>query len=74
MGGYAEEEPEEDNSAQFDLSDGRTLDEIVSWLLDLGYIPSFCTACLPGRTHRRSLHVSCKEGTDCQLLSSKCIK
>ena len=45
VGGYAEEELPEENSAQFDLSDTRTLDEIVAWLLKLGYIPSFCTAC-----------------------------
>lgn len=45
VGGYAEEEKEEENSSQFDVSDRRTLDEVVNWLLKLGYIPSFCTAC-----------------------------
>jgi 2-iminoacetate synthase len=45
VGGYVEPEPEEDNTAQFDVNDTRTLDEIVNWLLTLGYIPSFCTAC-----------------------------
>ena len=45
VGGYAEDEPEEENSAQFDLNDTRTLDQIVNWLLDGGFIPSFCTAC-----------------------------
>ncbi|OYP49276.1 [FeFe] hydrogenase H-cluster radical SAM maturase HydG, partial [Lachnotalea glycerini] len=45
VGGYAKEEADEDNSSQFDVSDTRTLDEIVNWLLELGYIPSFCTAC-----------------------------
>ena len=45
VGGYAETELPEDNSAQFDVSDTRTLDEVVNWLLELGYIPSFCTAC-----------------------------
>jgi 2-iminoacetate synthase len=45
VGGYVEPEKEEDNSAQFNVSDHRSLDEIVKWLLDLGYIPSFCTAC-----------------------------
>ena len=44
VGGYAVPEKEEDNSAQFDVSDNRTLDEVVNWLLRLGYIPSFCTA------------------------------
>ena len=54
VGGYKEEEKPEDNSAQFDRSDTRTLDEIVDWLLDLGYVPSFCTACYrAGRTGDR---------------------
>jgi 2-iminoacetate synthase len=54
VGGYAEEEPEEENSAQFDVSDRRTLDEVVNWLLGMGYIPSFCTACYrEGRTGDR---------------------
>ncbi len=54
VGGYVEEESEEENSAQFDLSDRRTLDEVVNWLLELGYIPSFCTACYrEGRTGDR---------------------
>jgi 2-iminoacetate synthase len=54
VGGYAEKEKEEDNSAQFDVSDNRTLDEIVNWLLERGHIPSFCTACYrEGRTGDR---------------------
>lgn len=54
VGGYATPESASENSAQFDLSDTRTLDEIVSWLLDLGYLPSFCTACYrAGRTGDR---------------------
>lgn len=54
VGGYAEEESPEENSAQFDISDNRTLDEVVNWLLELGYIPSFCTACYrAGRTGDR---------------------
>lgn len=54
VGGYAEEEPEEESSAQFDVDDRRTLDEIVNWLLDMGHIPSFCTACYrEGRTGDR---------------------
>lgn len=54
VGGYAEEEKEDENSAQFDVSDRRTLDEIVNWLLTLGFIPSFCTACYrEGRTGDR---------------------
>ena len=54
VGGYATEELPEENSAQFDVSDHRSLDEIVAWLLKLGYIPSFCTACYrEGRTGDR---------------------
>ena len=54
VGGYAEEEAQEENSSQFDVSDRRTLDEVVNWLLELGYIPSFCTACYrEGRTGDR---------------------
>ena len=44
----------EDNSAQFEKNDNRTLDEIIGWLMDLGHIPSFCTACYrEGRTGDR---------------------
>ena len=54
VGGYAVPELATENSAQFDVSDRRTLDEIVAWLLDRGYIPSFCTACYrEGRTGDR---------------------
>lgn len=54
VGGYVEKEAPEDNSAQFDVNDTRTLDEVVNWLLELGYIPSFCTACYrEGRTGDR---------------------
>lgn len=53
VGGYADSEPVTD-TAQFDTSDRRTLDEIVGWLLDTGHIPSFCTACYrEGRTGDR---------------------
>ena len=44
VGGYTEEERPHD-SEQFDVSDQRTLDEVVNWMMQLGYIPSFCTAC-----------------------------
>lgn len=55
VGGYAEPESEDEvTSAQFDVSDQRTLDEVVNWLMRLGYIPSFCTACYrEGRTGDR---------------------
>lgn len=62
VGGYCEEEPEDENSEQFDVSDKRTLDEVVHWLMDLGYIPSFCTACYrEGRTGDRFMSL-CKNG------------
>ena len=54
VGGYVSPEPEEENSAQFDIADHRSLDEVVGWLLDLDHIPSFCTACYrEGRTGDR---------------------
>ena len=53
VGGYADEE-EAENSEQFDVSDNRTLDEVVNWLMRNDYIPSFCTACYrEGRTGDR---------------------
>ncbi len=53
VGGYVES-VRDDSSAQFDVSDTRTLDEVVKWLMELGYIPSFCTACYrAGRTGDR---------------------
>ncbi|MDO4923233.1 MAG: [FeFe] hydrogenase H-cluster radical SAM maturase HydG [Peptococcaceae bacterium] len=62
VGGYAEAESEDENSAQFDVSDTRTLDEVVHWLMDFGYIPSFCTACYrAGRTGDRFMSL-CKSG------------
>ena len=60
VGGYANEEPEEENSEQFDVSDKRTLDEVVRWLMELDYLPSFCTACYrEGRTGDRFMEL-CK--------------
>lgn len=54
VGGYVEEEAEEDNSAQFEVNDTRTLGQVVDWLIDEGHVPSFCTACYrEGRTGDR---------------------
>ncbi len=54
VGGYIHREEYDETTSQFDVSDRRTLDEVVGWLLDLGYIPSFCTACYrEGRTGDR---------------------
>ena len=61
VGGYTEEERPHD-SEQFDVSDQRTLDEVVRWLMELGHIPSFCTACYrEGRTGDRFMSL-CKTG------------
>ncbi len=61
VGGYTEEERPHDTE-QFDVSDNRTLDEVVRWLMELGYIPSFCTACYrEGRTGDRFMSL-CKAG------------
>ncbi len=61
VGGYTEEERPHD-SEQFDVSDQRTLDEVVRWLMELNHIPSFCTACYrEGRTGDRFMML-CKNG------------
>ena len=61
VGGYQEEVRPTDTE-QFDVSDQRTLDEVVKWLMELGYIPSFCTACYrEGRTGDRFMSL-CKSG------------
>ena len=59
VGGYAEGVEDAEESAQFDISDNRTLDEIIAWLLELGYLPSFCTACYrEGRTGDRFMSLA----------------
>lgn len=64
VGGYAQIEDEQEipeDTAQFDVSDRRTLDEVIHWLIDLGYVPSFCTACYrEGRVGDRFMAI-CKE-------------
>lgn len=61
VGGYTEEERPTDTE-QFDVSDQRSLDEVIKWLMELGYIPSFCTACYrEGRTGDRFMSL-CKTG------------
>ena len=61
VGGYCEEERPHD-SEQFDVSDQRSLDEVVDWLMQLGFITSFCTACYrEGRTGDRFMSL-CKNG------------
>ena len=61
VGGYCEKERPHDTE-QFDVSDNRTLDEVVNWLMKSGYIPSFCTACYrEGRTGDRFMSL-CKSG------------
>ena len=61
VGGYTTEE-RHDETAQFDVSDTRPLDEVVRWLLETDHIPSFCTACYrEGRTGDRFMAL-CKSG------------
>ena len=60
VGGYCEPEPEDAKSEQFDVIDNRTLDEVVRWLMEMDYLPSFCTACYrEGRTGDRFMEL-CK--------------
>ena len=61
VGGYTTE-VRHDETAQFDVSDTRSLDEVVRWLLETDHIPSFCTACYrEGRTGDRFMAL-CKSG------------
>ncbi len=59
VGGYNRKEPAAENSSQFDVDDSRSLDEVVLWLMQLGYVPSFCTACYrEGRTGDRFMRLA----------------
>ena len=62
VGGYSNPDDEtEEETAQFDVEDRRTLDEIIKWLMELGYVPSFCTACYrEGRVGDRFMEI-CKD-------------
>ena len=61
VGGYFNPMPEDENSAQFDVSDRRPLDDVIKWLMQMDYIPSFCTACYrSGRTGDRFMEI-CKQ-------------
>ncbi len=60
VGGYYKPEAEDEDSSQFEVNDNRTLDEVVNWLMELNYIPSFCTACYGSqRTGERFMSI-CK--------------
>ena len=60
VGGYFNPAPEDEESAQFDVSDRRPLDDVIRWLMELGYLPSFCTSCYrQGRTGDRFMEI-CK--------------
>ncbi len=62
VGGYVDAEAKEESSEQFEVSDKRSLDEVVHWLMKMDYIPSFCTACYrEGRTGDRFMSL-CKSG------------
>ena len=62
VGGYSDpENPEEENTAQFNVEDRRSLDDVIRWLMQMGYVPSFCTACYrAGRVGDRFMEI-CKE-------------
>ena len=60
VGGYFKPMPDSEDSAQFDVSDRRPLDEVIKWLMELDYLPSFCTSCYrEGRTGERFMEI-CK--------------
>lgn len=60
VGGYFKPMPDSEDSSQFDVSDRRPLDEVIRWLMELGYLPSFCTSCYrQGRTGDRFMEI-CK--------------
>ena len=62
VGGYAHpQDISEEDTAQFDVEDRRTLDEVIKWLMEIGYVPSFCTACYrAGRVGDRFMEI-CKD-------------
>lgn len=61
VGGYDESVNTEEDSSQFEVNDARTLDEVIKWLMEIGYLPSFCTACYrEGRTGDRFMEL-CKK-------------
>lgn len=61
VGGYYKPEKEDEDSSQFEVNDNRTLDEVVNWLMELDYLPSFCTACYGNnRTGERFMEL-CKD-------------
>ena len=60
VGGYAKPEADDERSEQFEVEDTRSLDEVINWLMRMGYVPSFCTACYrSGRTGDRFMEL-CK--------------
>ena len=60
VGGYDEDDYTDEDSSQFDVVDNRPLDEVLNWLMEIGYLPSFCTACYrEGRTGERFMEI-CK--------------
>ena len=70
VGGYAAPEPEAENSAQFDVSDTRSLDEVVAWLMEIGYL-QFLYSLLSSGSYWRPLYEFMQKRSDTKLLSSK---
>jgi 2-iminoacetate synthase len=58
-GSYNKEEESNAKFGQFQLGDHRSLDEVVKDICELGYLPSFCTACYrSGRTGDRFMELA----------------
>ena len=61
VGGYCDPKDDDEDSAQFDVADRRSLDEVIKWLMEIGYLPSFCTSCYrTQRTGQRFMEI-CKQ-------------
>jgi 2-iminoacetate synthase len=60
-GGYGSKEEKEGGelSAQFEIADHRSPDEVIRSICELGYLPSFCTACYRrGRTGKEFMDIA----------------
>ena len=69
VGGYSEKNACDcgENTAQFEVDDTRSMDEVLTGLIESGHIPSFCTACYrEGRTGDRFMQLA-KSGQICNV-------
>ncbi len=58
VGGYTHNA---EDTAQFEIADNRTLDEVINWLIRTGHLPSFCTACYGSGRQGRDFMEICKQ-------------